>query len=276
MRSQSPPTLRVLTCNVFAHHADWPKRLNVLQDAFRALDPDIVCLQETMVSDGDDQARDILGPDYHIIHSDARSKAGDGISIASRWPTRLREELDLKSVSNRTDAFNCTTLIAITEAPAPIGSVVVANHFPDYQVDHEYERERQAAIAVAAMRRHADTSDHVLLMGDLDAEIDSASLLFLSGKRSHAGDSVCYVNCFDAVHPGEPGATFTPANPLCPRHWPYRRIDHIFIRCGKNGQPTLGIADCNVVLNEPVDGVWPSDHFGVMADFRPLTPDEAR
>jgi hypothetical protein len=87
---------------------------------------------------------------------------------------------------------------------------------------------------------------------------------------------VCYVNAFDAVHPGEPGHTFTPDNPLCPRHWPYRRIDHIFIRCGTNGQPTLGIVDCQVVLDQPVNGVWPSDHFGVMADFRPLTPEEAR
>ncbi|HET9661119.1 MAG TPA: endonuclease/exonuclease/phosphatase family protein [Thermomicrobiales bacterium] len=275
MPPESVPTLRVITANVFAHHANWPDRLHVLRDAFRELSPDIVCLQETMLSAEHDQARDILGPDYHLIHSDARSNAGDGVSIASRWPITGSEELELKTVSNRTGAFACTTLVATTEAPAPFGTIAVANHFPDYQVDHEYERERQAAIAAGALRRYAETNEHVLLMGDLDAEIDSASLRFLAGKRSHAGTSVCYVNCFDATHPGEQGHTFTPDNPLCPHHWPFRRIDHIFIRCGRNGQPTLRIVDCRVVLNEPVDGVWPSDHFGVMADFRPLTADEA-
>jgi endonuclease/exonuclease/phosphatase family metal-dependent hydrolase len=275
MLPQSPPNLRVITANVFAHHANWPDRRSVLRDAFRALDPDIVCLQETVVADGADQARDILGSDYDIIHSEIRSEAGDGISIATRWPVTEREELELKPVSNRTATFNCTTLIATTEAPAPFGNVAIANHFPDYQPDHEYERERQTAIAAGALHRFAQSSDHVLLMGDLDAEIDAASLKFLSGKRSHAGTSVCYVNAFDAAHPGEPGHTFTPDNPLCPRHWPFRRIDHIYIRCGSRGQPTLGIVDCSVVLDAPVNGIWPSDHFGVMADFRPLTPEEA-
>ena len=276
MSPESLPTLRIITANVFAHHANWPDRCKVLHDAFRALDPDIVCLQETVFSAGDDQAKDILGPGYDIIHSEARSEAGDGISIASRWPITGSEELELKPVSNRTAAFNCTTLIATTEAPAPFGSFAIANHFPDYQPDHEYERERQTAIAAGILRRYAETNDHVLLLGDLDAETDAASLQFLSGKRSHAGTSVCYVNAFDAVRPGEPGHTFTPDNPLCPRHWPFRRIDHIFIRCGTNGQPTLGIVDCKVILDQPVNGVWPSDHFGVMADVRPLTPEEAR
>jgi endonuclease/exonuclease/phosphatase family metal-dependent hydrolase len=276
MLPERPPALRVITINVYAHHANWPARLTVLRDAFRELSPDIVCLQETMKSDDTDQAMEILGPDYHIVHSDARSEAGDGISIASRWPITGSHELELKPVSNRTAAFACTTLIATTEAPAPFGTLAVANHFPDYQVDHEYERERQTAIVAAALRGYAEKNDHVLLMGDLDAETDSASLRFLAGKRSHAGTSVCYINCFDAAHPGEPGDTFTPDNPLAPRHWPYRRIDHIFIRCGKNGQPTLGIVDCRVVLNEPADGVWPSDHFGVMADFQPLTSAETQ
>lgn len=275
MVTESTPNLRIITANIFGHHAEWPKRREVLREAFASLQPDIVCLQETVLAARDDQAREVLGDDYHIIHSEARSDEGDGISIASRWPITSREELELERVSNRTGDFDCTTLIAVTEAPGPFGAMTIANHFPDFQVDHEYERERQTALAAMALRRYAETTDHVLLMGDLDAEIDSASLRFLAGKQSHAGISVSYANVFDAVHPGEAGHTFTPDNPLCPKHWPYRRIDHIYIRSGKNGQPTLGIVDCKVILDKPVDGVWPSDHFGVMADFRPLTPEEA-
>jgi hypothetical protein len=31
--------------------------------------------------------------------------------------------------------------------------------------------------------------------------------------------------------------------------------------------PTLAVADCQRVLDGAVDGVWASDHFGVMADL---------
>lgn len=41
-----------------------------------------------------------------------------------------------------------------------------------------------------------------------------------------------------------------------------KRIDYIFFR-----GPELKAVDCRVVLNIPTQGVYPSDHYGVMADF---------
>ena len=72
--------------------------------------------------------------------------------------------------------------------------------------------------------------------------------------------------------PGEPGDTFTPDNPLvADPDWPFRRIDYILVRCGDHGGPTLGIRSCKRVFDEPIDGVWASDHFGVTADVGPPT-----
>jgi hypothetical protein len=45
-----------------------------------------------------------------------------------------------------------------------------------------------------------------------------------------------------------------------------RRIDHILIRCGTHGA-TLDIADCGLAFDEPINGAWASDHFGVFADL---------
>jgi endonuclease/exonuclease/phosphatase family metal-dependent hydrolase len=45
-----------------------------------------------------------------------------------------------------------------------------------------------------------------------------------------------------------------------------RRIDYLLVRCGDHG-PTLPIADCRRVFDQPVEGVWASDHFGVVADL---------
>jgi hypothetical protein len=45
-----------------------------------------------------------------------------------------------------------------------------------------------------------------------------------------------------------------------------RRIDYILIRCVDHG-PTLDITRCALLADHPVDGVWPSDHYGVVADL---------
>jgi hypothetical protein len=38
---------------------------------------------------------------------------------------------------------------------------------------------------------------------------------------------------------------------------------------GAHGGPTLEIAACERVFDEPVNGVWASDHFGLIADLVP-------
>jgi endonuclease/exonuclease/phosphatase family metal-dependent hydrolase len=259
--------IRLYTHNIWGRHGDWPARRMVLIEGIHALDPDLITLQETIVLDDYDQVADLLGDGWHIAHSRERAPDGTGISIASRWPITAVHEPGL-NVTPRTGDFDCTAIIAEIDAPAPFGPFLLVNHFPDYQVDHERERELQTVLVARAIEdRIARQPTHVLLSGDLDAEPDAASLRFLSGKQSLDGISVCYRSAWDAVHPGEPGGTFVAANPLAPDDWPYQRIDHILIRCGEHGGPTLRIAGCELAFNEPVGNVWASDHFGLVADF---------
>ncbi len=53
--------------------------------------------------------------------------------------------------------------------------------------------------------------------------------------------SVCYRDAWESAHPGEPG--------------------------DEHGGPTLAVQTCTLAFDEPVDGVWASDHFGVLADL---------
>jgi endonuclease/exonuclease/phosphatase family metal-dependent hydrolase len=112
----------------------------------------------------------------------------------------------------------------------------------------------------------------VVLMGDLNAGPDAASLRFLTGRRSLVGTSVRYENAWEAVHPDAAGHTLSPRNPLVRAgEMPLergRRIDHIMIRSGPYGPP-LDVADCHLAFDHAVDGIWPSDHFGVLAELRP-------
>ena len=78
-------------------------------------------------------------------------------------------------------------------------------------------------------------------------------------------------DAWEAAHPGEPGHTFTPSNPLVrDGEWSQelgRRIDYVLVRCGIRG-PSLQIVHCHRIFDQAVDGVWASDHFGVFADLQ--------
>lgn len=264
--------LRVYTHNIFSGDAQRSRRQDLLAVGIRALDPDILVLQETIVNAGGDQVADLLGEGYQIVHSRARGEDGGGISIASRWPITATSEPDLAVVSSRTHDFACTALLAMIDVPAPVGPLLVVNHFPDYHTTHELERERQAVIVARAIEDLVGKDPrHVILAGDMDADPDAASMRFFAGKQSLGEMSVCYVNAWDVCHPGEAGATFGAVNPLAPATWPFSRIDHIFLRCGDDDLPTLDVVRCELAFAEQHDGIHASDHFGLVADFAPRT-----
>ncbi|QNI36021.1 hypothetical protein H7846_13575 [Edaphobacter sp. 4G125] len=201
-----------------------------------------------------------------------------GISIASRWPLGEVQELDL-NVTLRCAGFPAGTLIAEVRAPTPLGSFLFVNHFPHFQLSFERERELQAVVAARFIEDQIrDNSRQVILAGDFDADPDAASIRFWSGRQSLDGISVCYRDAWASTHSNDDtGHTFTPANPVVKdqvvkdmrpfRDWPFRRIDYIFVRFGAHGGQALDIVQCARIFDKPINGVWASDHFGLVADF---------
>jgi endonuclease/exonuclease/phosphatase family metal-dependent hydrolase len=248
-----------------------------LAEGIADLDPDLILFQEEVCTDDVDQAAELVGPGWSIAHSRARSHPeGSGLSIASRWPIAAVHEIDLTEGGPPIDEYAWATLIAEIQAPPPIGRLIVANHFPDAAVDRESERERQAAIVAQRLADLVDAGPAstdgvpVVLAGDLDAEPDAASLRFLTGRQSLNGVSVAYVRAWDVAHPGEPCWTLDPGNPLHAAQlpgWPYRQIDHILVRCGRSGSAGLEIEACDLVHDRPRNGIWASDHYGLVADL---------
>ena len=276
--------MRVATLNLWGRRGEWDERRRVLAEGFRELDPDLVAFQEAVVSDGYDQVADILGPGYHLAHQTDREAArggdiedGQGISIASRWPLGEVWEPDL-NVTPRTEDFACGTLIVEVFAPEPIGVLLFVNHLPNWQLTFEHERELQTVIAARTIEEICEGRDslHVVLAGDLDATPDAASVRFLRGRQSLGDMSVCYRDAWGSTHPGEEGHTFTAENPLVTaENWDWelelgRRIDYVMVRCSDHG-PTLDVRACQRIFDEPADGVWGSDHFGMVADLSAQT-----
>jgi endonuclease/exonuclease/phosphatase family metal-dependent hydrolase len=265
--------VRVVTLNLWGRHGDWERRRAVLRDGLRGLRPDLVAFQEAIVDDGYDQATDLLGDEFVVAHQTV-GLLGDGnhaVSVASRWP--LEEVFEVRlPVTDRTRDYPCAALVAEILAPDPEGPLLFANHGPAYQASAEHERETQAVTAARLIDRCARGRDlHRVLAGDFNAVADAASMRFWRGLQSLGDTSVCYVDTWQATHPGTPGHTVSPRNPLRPRREPGRRIDCILQGCGEIG-PTLDVAACELAFDEPIDGVWASDHFGVVADLAVPTP----
>jgi len=270
--------VRVATVNLFARHGDWPRRRHALQHALRALDADVLALQEAVVDSEGDTAEQLLGDGYDIVHQ-RQGLVGDGAhrgaSVASRWPVRAVHEVDLH-LTDRTHDYSCGTVLV--EVDSPVGPLLVGSHGSSWAWWAERERELQAVAVVRAVEDRVGDGRvrQVVLGGDFNAEPHTSSMRFLTGRRSLEGMSTAYRDAWESVHGDAPGHTFDPRNPLTAVDEPGldrgRRIDHLLVRCGDHG-PTLRIADARLAVHEPVDGVQPSDHYGVVADL--VTRDDA-
>jgi endonuclease/exonuclease/phosphatase family metal-dependent hydrolase len=270
--------LRVLTLNVLAlEHAEGGRRLEVLREELRRLRPDLVALQEVTRTAGYDQVLDLLGPGHAVIDHPGSSAEGVGATLASRWPVGDLRQLDLHLTPRAVDLPWAAVVVAEVLAPAPLGPLFAVHHKPDWRYGREDERERQAVAAARFVEQvvgelgHGEREHPVVLLGDFDAAPDAASIRFWTGRQSLDGTSVCYQDAWEAVHRGEAGHTFTPGNRLV-RDGEMalergRRIDYVMVRCGAHG-PVLDVTGCQRILDQPVDGVWASDHFGVLADLQ--------
>jgi exonuclease III len=94
--------LRVATVHIWCRHGDWEARREVLREGFKTLQPDLVALQETVVTDESDQTRELFDDEYYVLHQGRRTPEGVGCSIVSRWPPVRVDEIDL-CVTERVD-----------------------------------------------------------------------------------------------------------------------------------------------------------------------------
>lgn len=249
-----PDAIRVLTFNVLTvNDAAGPTRHEVIRRLLPSLRPDIAAFQEV--------SGPLLGQEFTTV-----PLPGGGEHLASRYPLAAVDTLDVALPGGR----RATAVAA--EVRTPLGPVLAVHHRGTYELDLEGVREQQALATARFVAALAPREVPVVLMGDLNAAPDAASIRFLTGKQSLDGTSVRYEDAWAATHPDDPGHTFTPGNPLVRAgEMPLergRRIDYVLVRSGPHG-PLLDVADCRLVFTEPVDGVWPSDHFGVLADLRP-------
>lgn len=269
-------TLSLLTLNLWHDAGPWSDRAKRIREWIDRLDPDLIGFQEALSGDGVDQAAELLsGRAYQLDFAMATPRWLDrevafGNAVASRWPITERAVLDLPSSGDG----ETRTALSVSVA-APFGPVSLTCTHLNWRFHHGQVRERQVlALAEWVRARRPREGFPPLVVGDFNAEPDSAEIRFFSGLQSLGGRSVYFADAWRLAGDGSDGITWSNRNDHA-RQWlePERRIDYVF--AGPPRRDGLGqITHCRVVCDDEVDGVWPSDHFGVYAELRdaPLAP----
>jgi endonuclease/exonuclease/phosphatase family metal-dependent hydrolase len=277
--------LRILTMNVQHDEGD-ARRQKVLNAQLRRLDPDLVAFQEVGFGPGGSQLGALLeGTGLHGTHQ-AQVLAYDmpfmdrygGAAVATRWPHRVVEVLDQRG-ADTPDVPWCTLATRVT-VPG-LGDVLFIGTTASWRLSAEAARERQAVALTDLDARHRGPLP-TIIAGDLNATPEAASVRYLSGLQSLGGRSVHYHDAWAVAGDG-PGYTWTDENEgaraeigaLVGQPGHRRRLDYVFVG-SRDAHPDASgrITAARLAFDQPVDGIWPSDHFGVLAEVE-LTGPEA-
>lgn len=275
--------LRLVTFNVL-HGGPWStftgddlqleSRLAMIIEGLRALDPDVVALQESPVTRrrGDVAARIAQALGLAHVHARATERVFplrvlgrlivgalgfvEGPAILSRFPIAATEVYDLPRCQRWLDPR--VALRADIQTPAGVVAV-----FSTHTSRDDCQTRRVAELAGEPNGRPA------IVMGDLNTGETAPAL----GAFRDRG----FVDLFRAANPDAPGLTvWQRINEPSPTV--FRRVDYVFVKAGDGREATA--VSARLVLNTPGtrdDGgaLWPSDHYGVFAEVA-LRPASAR
>ncbi|MBE7451970.1 MAG: endonuclease/exonuclease/phosphatase family protein [Kofleriaceae bacterium] len=265
--------LRVVTLNIWNRQGPWPERLGLIRDGLAALDADVIGLQEVLGFPGlPSQADEIAaGTGWHVHHVPAWHIGGGltfGNAILSRHPLRDADSLPLPSPPDHD-----TRTVAFARVDAPHGPFPVFVTHLTFQHHLSSARCAQVRALTDHVKRLAPVDGPPpILLGDFNADPDADEMRFLRGLTPLGGESVYFADAWLATTGQDPAAgpgwTYDRRNPYALRsREPSRRIDYVYVRGPDRhlrGEPLAA----RVALDQPRDGVWPSDHFAVVADLQ--------
>jgi endonuclease/exonuclease/phosphatase family metal-dependent hydrolase len=261
--------MRLVTLNLWNEQGPLARRMELCVEQLRALEPDVVALQEVRQSAAVPNQAATLASALGMNHVWARAmtwnKGDEGLAIMSKHPIVGEGHRELPHASEKERRI---CLYARLDTPqGPLDAYTV--HL-NYRSTHGQIREDQIAAAEAFMRETPDVRIPKVLMGDFNAVPDSDEIRFLKGLRTVNGRRVYFQDAWAHLRPREPGWTWAKSNPFTERMaWLERdrRIDYIFVG-HTNLDGTGMLLDCRVVLDVPDgEGVFPSDHYGLYAEI---------
>jgi endonuclease/exonuclease/phosphatase family metal-dependent hydrolase len=270
--------VRIVTLNVWNTEGE-PGRLKSINRELRRLNPDLVAFQEVVQNDKIRSLDTLLeGLELQRTHqADIQrfvppySERYGGSAVATRWPHRAIDVLDLR-LPDAADVPWATLAVAV-DIPGE-GELLFIGATAAWRLSAEAARERQAVAVTDLDARHRRELPTVIA-GDFNANPDSGSIRYLTGRQSLGGRSVCYHDAWSIAGEG-PGYTWTVDNPNAKRGAEqivkqpgYRaRFDYVFIGSwDAHPKAHARVVSAKLAFEQPTDGIWASDHYGLVVDL---------
>lgn len=286
--------LRVATLNIWNRSGPWPERLRLIREQLRALDPDVLGLQEVLrtISPGEDphgtwhakpaanhdlaadQASAIAAGSHPHIAYAAAMDYGNGLlfgnAVASKHPILETKAFELPGKETGEARALLYTLVNHPKGKLPL----FVTHL-NWKLHHGSVRTRQIVAICECIKELAPIDDEQrlppVLVGDFNADPDADEMRYMRGLTSIEGRTVYFADAWVYGGDGTPGHTFDRRNRFAAlAHEPPRRIDYIYVR-GPDSKLRGEPLRTRLAFATKVDGeggdVWPSDHFGLVTDI---------
>src|SRR5260221_9313027 len=223
-----PSLLRVATLNIWNRSGPWPERLALIRSELRALDPDVLGLQEVLRAVApeesphgswvvandvkDDRTADqasviAAGTHPHVAYA-AAMDYGNGLlfgnAAVSKHPILEHAAFELPG---RETGEARALLYALVDHP--LGRLPVFVTHLNWKLHHGSVRVRQVRAICDHLKKLApidDTSLPPVLMGDLNADPDSDEIRYLRGLATIDGESVYLADAW--IYGGDRGPRY--------------------------------------------------------------------
>jgi endonuclease/exonuclease/phosphatase family metal-dependent hydrolase len=257
--------MRVMTWNLWWRYGPWQQRNQAIAATLADVGPDVCGLQEVWASGEENMAADLaerLGMHWcWAAAAPAGEDAFIGNAILSRWPIAYQTELRLPSAGEGRVAVH-----ARIDAPGGVIPMFTA-HLTYRPGGSQIRTEQVRRLAPFVAEHSADHDFPPIVTGDLNAEPDSDELRLLGGVlTAPAVPDLVLLDSWRYADPSDPGFTWDRRNGYqAETLLPDSRIDYILVGLARAGRGR--VLSVRLAGNTPVDGVWPSDHFAVVAEL---------
>lgn len=250
--------MRLLTLNIWNYTQPWNERRALITDLIANTDPDVVCLQEVRhdfrFEHGRGQGEQIAERAGRRVVSRVAQvywpwpRVDEGLAILTRSAPERVMVRELTQLAQEREDENHRICLGVTVKESGRSVHVFNTHFslgPRARLQNARETYRFVA---------ASGEDPAFVFGDLNCEPDSTPIRFLTGDLEVDGERADLVDCWSSLYPDLPGYTYASFHPV-------RRIDYAFARNLTNSQ-----VHAEIVATESRNGVYPSDHMGILID----------
>ncbi len=243
--------MKILTLNTWQERGPWEKRWGIILKGLAQYQPDVAAFQEVFNQNWARVIQERAGYDHLVFPEEP-----GGLMLLSRFPVEESACLTMKKQSPTEDYFRYALYAGLQAGGQRIAFF---NTHLSWRLDEGPIREAQAEELLDFMAEKSQ-GQPAFAMGDFNAPPNTAEIrkVMLEGGL---------VDLFGALHPKDPGLTWNNSNPFAAGSsvkMPDRRIDYIFMR----GLPISRLASVEMVYTQPEQGIYASDHFGLLATFK--------